>query len=109
LPASPNQFGDKLRKEFGTQERAGVDPTMTRQKAEQLAARMKALLKKLKELEKEMQAAARDLAATDKDASSKIRRALGDMQQDELTRNMSLSAEMIRRGYGGCRSDAASR
>jgi hypothetical protein len=47
-----------------------------------------------------MQAAARDLAATDKDASSKIRRALGDMQQDELSRNMSLSAEMIRRGYG---------
>src|SRR5439155_18038041 len=35
LASRHQEFGNKLRKEFGTEQR-GVDPTMTRQKAEQL-------------------------------------------------------------------------
>jgi hypothetical protein len=95
LAGKHQDFGNRLRKEFGS-EQSGA----TREKSEQLAGESESLLKQLKELEKQMQQSARDLAATDREASAKIRRALGDMQQDELARNLGMSAEAIRRGYG---------
>src|SRR5262249_32788181 len=100
LASRHQEFGNKLRKEFTPgQAGSGVNP-MTRQKGEQLAEEEDALLKKLQELEKEMQSAARDLAGADRDAAAKIRKALGEMQQDELARNMGLSSQWIRSGRG---------
>jgi hypothetical protein len=95
LAGKHQDFGNRLRKEFGS-EQSRVTPD----KAGQLAGEAESMLKQLKELEKALQQAARDLAATDRDASNKVRRALGDMQQDELSRNLGMSAEAIRRGYG---------
>ena len=53
-----------------------------------------------KKLEQDMQNAARDLASTERQASSKMRDALGDMQQAELARDMQRNSEWIRRGIG---------
>jgi hypothetical protein len=97
LASRHQDFSNRLRKEL-LSEQASIRPD----KAEELAGESEAIRKGVEDLEKQMQAAARDLAATDKDASSKIRKALGDVQQDELVRNMRQSAELIRRpGYGG--------
>ena len=95
LAARHQDFGARLRKEFGAEQGGGSG-----EKKEQMAGEAEALLKQLKDLEKQMQQAARDLAASDRDASNKIRRALGEMQQDEPQRNLGLSAEAIRRNYG---------
>jgi len=98
--ASRNQdFGNRLRKEFGSGQ-PGSEGGMPSPKAQELVAENRDLQGKVKELEKQMQAAARDLATTDRDAAGKIRRALGDMQQDELDRNMNIINEALRRGYG---------
>ena len=47
-----------------------------------------------------MQNAVRDLASTQRQASTKMRDALGQMQQQELPRDMQRNGEWIRRGMG---------
>src|SRR5215469_340130 len=47
-----------------------------------------------------MQTAVRDLASTQPKASGKLREALGQMQQQELPRDMQRNGEYIRRGLG---------
>jgi hypothetical protein len=46
-----------------------------------------------------MQSAVRDLSSTQPKASAKLREALGEMQQQELPRDMERNLEYIRRGY----------
>jgi hypothetical protein len=58
------------------------------------------MLEELKQLERDMQKAARDMAGTERGASSKLRQALGNMQQDELGLKMKWGAEALRRGMG---------
>src|SRR5439155_3616286 len=99
LAGSHREFGNKLRKEFGSNQ-PGAENGVPNPKAQELAGENEALRQKMQELEREMQAAARDLAATDRETAAKIRRALGDMQGSELDRNMRMSGEAIRRGYG---------
>ena len=48
-----------------------------------------------------MQSAVRDLQCTQRQASTKLRDALGEMQQMELERGMQRNADWIRRGMGG--------
>ena len=59
------------------------------------------MLNDLNRLERDMQTAARNMAGTQRGASSKLREALGEMQQNELKLRMKFSAEWIRRGLGG--------
>ena len=48
-----------------------------------------------------MQSAVRDLQSTQRKASTKMREALGEMQQTEIERDMQRNADWIRRGMGG--------
>ena len=70
-------------------------------KAEQLAKQKEQMLNDLNGLERDMQNAARNMASTQRGASSKIREALGEMQQNELKLRMKYGAEWMRRGLGG--------
>lgn len=63
-----------------------------------LTAEQQKLLDELTKLEEEMQRSARDMAGSQPAASSKLRGALGEMQQQELRLKMKWSLEMIRRG-----------
>jgi hypothetical protein len=54
----------------------------------------------LSRLARDMQQASRELAGSQRGASSKIRSALGNLQQDEIEERMRYNAELLRRGYG---------
>jgi hypothetical protein len=58
------------------------------------------MLEEFRELEKDMQTAARELAGAERQASSKVREALGDVQQDEIGTRMRFNREYLRRGWG---------
>ncbi|MGH8631037.1 MAG: hypothetical protein ACREU7_09770, partial [Burkholderiales bacterium] len=94
-------FEQRLRKEVMGQAQGpnGQPAGLTREKAEQLAGEKEAMQRDLKSLEKTMQDSARDLATTDRASSEKIRRALGQVQQEETARNMGLHADGIRKGW----------
>jgi hypothetical protein len=57
-------------------------------------------ISQLKKLEQGMQSAVRDLQTTQRQAATKMREALGDMQQSELARGMQRNADWMRRGMG---------
>ncbi len=66
-----------------------------------LPAEQQKLLDELTKLEEDMQRSARDMAGSQPASSSKLRDALGEMQQQELRLNMKWSLEYIRRGGAG--------
>src|SRR5262249_21948051 len=93
-------FDRKMRQTFGTPamgQQGGQERGASPQQSEQLAGEKQQMLGDLKKLEQEMQRAARDMAATERKASSKLRDALGNMQQEELPLRMQWSADAIRR------------
>src|SRR5262249_53271862 len=57
-------------------------------------------LEELKKLEQEMQRAVRNMQGTDRQTSTRMRDALGNMQQEELPLRMQWSEQMMRRGMG---------
>src|SRR5215472_8000764 len=73
---------------------------MTQQEAQQLTNDRQKEVDDLKRLESQMQNAVRDMAGTQPKASSKLREALGEMQQQELPRDMERNMQYIQRGYG---------
>jgi hypothetical protein len=95
LADEQKQFAEKLRRAYGE---AGAPPN--RQGAEQLAAERQRIGEQYNELEREMQDASKQLASTQRAASSKLREALGDLQKDEVGSRVKDGAEWIRRGYG---------
>jgi hypothetical protein len=94
LVRKQQDFEGQMRRAYGNER--GV----TREQAEQLARQKDEEAKELKNLEAGMQQAVRDLQSTQRGASTKIREALGEMQQQELSRDMQRNAEWIRRGMG---------
>ncbi len=103
LAGRQRDFSERLMKEFGQAGAQGGAPQAggkNREKNEQLAREKEGMSQDLQRLEKEIQEAARALAGADKVAANKLRKALGDLQQEEVARNMRWSAEAIRRGYG---------
>ena len=48
-----------------------------------------------------MQSAVRDLQSSQRKAATKMREALGELQQAEIQRDMQRNADWIRRGMGG--------
>jgi hypothetical protein len=77
---------------------SGSQPGTSRQQSAQMHDEQQKLLDELTRLEEEMQRAARDMAGSQPSASSKLRDALGEMQQQELRLKMKWSLEFMRRG-----------
>jgi hypothetical protein len=94
LARQQSEFEGRMRRAYGN------DQSPNRQQAAQLADSKDQEIANLKKLEQDMQNAARDLQSTERQASSKMRDALGNMQQRELTRDMQRNSEWIRRGIG---------
>jgi hypothetical protein len=86
----------EMRKAFGPQSQG-----MTREQANQLAGEKEGEVQDLKKIEQGMQAAVRDLQNSQRKAATKMRDALGEMQQAEISRDMQRNADWIRRGMGG--------
>jgi hypothetical protein len=68
-------------------------------RAQALAQDRQRLADDLSQLEKQMRDTARNLASTQQGAASKLRDALGDLDQDDLQTRIQRSADWLRRGY----------
>jgi hypothetical protein len=90
----------KMRSAFGNPSLLNGQPSGSREQNEQMAAERQKMADDLARLEREMQTAARDMAGSQRGAANKVREALGDMQQRELSGRLKQSSEFIRRGYG---------
>ena len=89
----------KLRRAFGTpgqQQGQGASPRET----EELAREKEQLANDYQRLESQMGTAARDMAATNRQLSSKLRDALGQVQQNELNNRLRWTTDHLRRGDG---------
>ena len=73
---------------------------LNRQQSEQLATELDKNLDDLKKLEQDIQRSARDLRATQPDASTKLRDGVSEIQQNDVERRMQYSSEYIRQGRG---------
>jgi len=76
---------------------------LTREQFEEsrrLAEEKQKLSERMAELERRMQDAAREFSGAQAGASSRLRRALGDMQKDELALRMRYNTELLRQGLG---------
>ncbi|MEB2362903.1 MAG: hypothetical protein HUU41_14480 [Bryobacteraceae bacterium] len=100
LASRQRNFADKLRQMYGREQGQGLRPGASRQDVERLADEKQGMLSELQRLERDMKDSVRDLAGTERAASSKLREALGDMQQSELGLRMKFQSEYIRRGLG---------
>jgi hypothetical protein len=85
-----------MRQAFGT----GVQPGQSAQQNSQMAGEKEKMADQLKELEKQMGDTARSLAGAQNPASTKLREALSEAQQNELELRMRKGAEWIRQGQG---------
>ena len=95
LARKQQDFEGQMRRAFGENSRG-----VTRDQAEQLAQQKEGELSDLKKLEQGLQNAVRNLQSTQRQASTKLRNALGEMQQQEIARDMQRNADWIRRGMG---------
>jgi hypothetical protein len=105
LSGQQRDFGNKLRQAFGGSDPSDRNsqpgpPGVTRQQAEQLAGEKDRMAEDLKKLEAEMQKTVRDLASGQRPAATKLRDALGNMQQEELGARMRQTSDFLRRGLG---------
>ena len=94
---------NSLRYGYGFRRRTWQPPMSTHAASEQekaMAAEKERLANLLAQLEKQMQQQADSMAATQPDASSKMRKALSDAEQKELALRMQKGAEWMRQGYG---------
>ena len=76
------------------------DRGLNRQQAEQIAGQKDSEIADLNRLEQGLQNAVRDLMATQRQTSNKLREALGEMQQQEIPRDLQRNATWIRNGMG---------
>lgn len=95
LARKQQDFEGQMRRAFGENSRG-----VTRDQAEQLAQQKEGELGDLKKLEQGLQNAVRNLQSTQRPAATKLRNALGDMQQQEIARDMQRNADWLRRGLG---------
>ncbi len=93
------ESNSKMRKAFGApgQEQA---QGASRQQAEELAREKEQLANDYQKLESEMEKAAREVQAGNRQLSSKLRDALGQVQQNEINNRLRLSADWLRTGRG---------
>ena len=99
-------FAEELREAYKNHRaitgiRKGPDPAPpSADKIMKLAEEKRAMAQELRQLEHDMQQAVRDLAGSQPAASSKLRQALGEMQQNELSLRMKYLSDWISRGLG---------
>jgi hypothetical protein len=89
----------KMRRAFGApgqQQAQGATP----QQAEELAREKEQLANDYQRLEQDMGSTARNTLGTNRLLSSKLRDALGQVQQNEINNRLRLSADYLRRGNG---------
>ncbi|HTT65299.1 MAG TPA: hypothetical protein VMG35_25800 [Bryobacteraceae bacterium] len=89
----------KMRRAFGMpgqQQGEGVTP----QQAEEMAREKEQLANDYQRLESAMGSAVRDTRANNRQLSSKLRDALGQVQQNEINNRLRLSADWLRTGRG---------
>jgi len=70
------------------------------EQSRKLADERNRMVEDLKRLEQQMQQAARDLAGSERRAASRLREALGELQQNEIETRMRYNNDLLRRGYG---------
>ncbi len=99
LAARQRGFEERLKNQAAGAGQEG-NPTANREQGQQMAAEKAQMLAELERLEKDMQNAARSLSGTQRSAASKVREALGNMQQEELALRMKAAMEFLRRGFG---------
>jgi hypothetical protein len=100
LTQHQQDFQNRLRQMYGNSSGGGVQPGQSQAQAQRMAGEKEREADDLKHLEKEMQDTARQTRESDPAVSTKLREALGQMQQDELALRMKKSAEWIRDGQG---------
>jgi hypothetical protein len=88
----------KMRRAFGSGQQQGEGAT--REQAEELAREKEQMANEYQRLEQDMGNAIRDTLATNRPLSSKLREALGQVQQNEINNRLRLSADFLRRGNG---------
>lgn len=89
----------KMRRAFGMpgqQQGQGATP----QQAEEMAREKEQMANDYQRLESEMGSTIRDTLGTNRPLSSKLREALGQVQQNEINNRLRLSADYLRRGNG---------
>jgi hypothetical protein len=105
LAEQQRNFENRMRQTFGgaadDQGRPTLmQPGISRKQVGQMEAEQKKLIEALTQLEQDMQKAGRDMAGSQRSASSKLRDALGDVQKQELRLKMGWTVEVMRRGMG---------
>ena len=97
LAARQRAFENKMRRAFGDSTRASTTP----EQARQLADEKQGMVDDVKKVENGAQQAARTLAGAGQPrAATKLREALGNLQQEELAARMRWSATRLRQGLG---------
>jgi len=94
LARQQQELEGQMRRAFGN------DQNPSRQQQLQLADSRDKEVNQLKKLEQDMQNAARDLQSSQQQASARMREALGNMQQQELIRDMQRNSQWIKQGIG---------
>ncbi|MFB3778111.1 MAG: hypothetical protein ACE141_10885 [Bryobacteraceae bacterium] len=106
LADQQREFESEVRRVFGNQpDAAGRLPApeslrAQAEKSKRLTAERDQMLDELGRIEQQMQQAARELAGSQRAATSRLRSALGDLQQDEIATRMRYNNDLLRRGYG---------
>jgi hypothetical protein len=94
-PATPNYYG------YGRRSwQPEAVPHMPNQEERAIASQKEKLTKDLQQLHTDMQEQERKLATTQPGASTKMRKALSDSEQQELGLRMQKTAEWMKQGYG---------
>jgi hypothetical protein len=98
LARRQQESNNKMRRSFGSPGQQGQGATP--QRAEELAREKDQIANDYQKLESDIGKTARDTQATNRQLSSKLRDALGEVQQNELNNRMRWTADHIRRGDG---------
>jgi hypothetical protein len=99
LASREQESNNKMRRAFGA---PGQDQAQgaSRQQAEELAREKEQIASDYQKLESDMGKAARDAQSANRQLSSKLRDALGQVQQNEINNRLRLSADWLRTGRG---------
>ena len=103
LAEQQKDYQNRLRGMLGNPPDNGMGRPQPGQNSQQMGAmagEKEQMANDLKKLENQMQSSSRNMAGTQPSASSKLREALGEAQQNELDLRMRKAAELMRRGQG---------
>ena len=98
LAGRQQESNAKMRRAFGAGQQEGQGATP--QQAEELAREKEQLADDYQKLEQDMGSVARDSQAANRQLSTKLRDALGQVQQNEINNRLRLSADYLRTGKG---------